>query len=170
MIFLSCLVFGPMPVIIVQIIYQAPLGGIFHHRLISWQQRINATISPARSQTLILWRVSTSAGSVATALIEKRRARLQGSVFKSIICSPNPTSSSASPSWTELNPDSSPTCKPRLFHLHVYKANYLSFGLELFFIQIFCGDFCILIRIWPNTHSYVVCINGCWKCLLFWSF
>lgn len=49
--------------------------------------------SPVRSHALILWQVSTSAGSEFTALMEKRGAMLQGSVFKSINCSPNPTGS-----------------------------------------------------------------------------
>lgn len=55
--------------------------------------------SSALRDTVILWQVSTSVGSVFRALIEKRGTRLQGSVFKSIICSPNPTGSSATPSW-----------------------------------------------------------------------
>ena len=43
---------------------------------------------------------SLTSSSVIKALTEKRGARLQGSVFKSIICRPNPTGSSASPSST----------------------------------------------------------------------
>lgn len=148
-------------------------SGIFHRRLISWQPVDQCDHrSPASSQTLILWRVSTSAGSVITALIEKRGALpcSQGSVFKSIICSPNPTGSSASPSWTaspfitQHNPAWCFICTVRT----TCSSNYFSFGvfgLELLFIHIL---FLFLSlppsRLWPNTHLSVVCTYCC-----FWS-
>lgn len=91
--------------------------------------------SPVRSHALILWQVSTSAGSVFTALMEKRGARLQGSVFKSINCSPNPTGSTfvIHPLLQARVGDSfctvGTTCKTNYFSVS-------PFGSELLFIHI----------------------------------
>lgn len=113
-------VFGPMSAI-TQVAYPTTLGGIFHHR----HRPIDGAIGPAYSQTLILWRVSTS-GSVITALIEKWGARLQGSVLKSIIWSLNPTGSSARPSWTDSRLITQ--CEPRLLHSEDRVSAFLGFG------------------------------------------
>lgn len=121
-------VFGPVSVV-TQVAYPTTLGGIFHHR----HRPIDGVISPAHSQTLILWRVYTSAGSAITALIEKWGARLQGSVLKSIIWSPNPTGSSARPSWTDSRLITH--CKPRLLHSNTEDkvwGKFYVFGMVLY--------------------------------------
>ena len=148
-----CWVCDPAPV---QVIYQTVLGGIFHHgpdQLTAVDQCDHH--SPPRSQTLIPWRVSSWAGSVITALIERRGARLRGSVFKSIICSPNPAGSFASLSWavsplvTHPLPQAQ-VCVSFSQREQTCHANYFNFWcfspscLELLFIHILFNFFFFL--------------------------